>query len=128
MFERTKNVIDWFKEHLVLSRIILGVVTFFFGLIYLGVIHNYSTEITVFVSAFMSGLLPLATTKKFWKHMKRVLKIFNKEAKKSADHFAREYNKPIERRKRAYDRQTGRREANRDFNKQEKNRKVSYKI
>ncbi len=35
MFERIKKTIDWFKEHLIISRIILGVVLFFGGIIFL---------------------------------------------------------------------------------------------
>ena len=124
MLERTKKTIDWFKEHLIISRIILGVVLFFGGIIFLGVIYDYSTNVTLLVSLFMAIFFPIATTKTFWK----ALGFFGKELEKSGEEFGRRQREPVERRKRAYDRQMGRREANRDFNKQEKNRKVSYKI
>ncbi len=124
MFERTKNTIDWFKEHLIISRIIFGVVLFFGGIIFLGVIYDYSTNITLLASLFMAVFFPIATTKIFWK----ALKVSGKGLEKSGEEFGRRQREPVERRKRAYDRQMGRREANRDFNKQEKNRKVSYKL
>ena len=124
MFERTKKTIDWFTEHLIISRIIFGVVLFFGGVIFLGVIYDYSTNVTLLVSLFMAVFFPIATTKTFLK----ALGFFGKELGKSADEFGKYHRAPIERRKRAYDRQIGRRQANRDFNRQEKDRKVSYKL
>ena len=124
MFKRTKNIIDWVKEHRFISRIILFVVLFFVVVVYLGVIYDYPTNITLVASLIIAFFLTALTTKKFWKG----LRMFGKDLEKSGEEFGRHQRVPVERRKRAYDRQMGRREANRDFNKQEKNRKVSYKI
>ncbi len=124
MFERTKNTIDWVKEHRFISRIILFVGLFFVVLIFLGGVYDYSTEITLVASLFIAFFLTALTTKKFWK----ALRVFGKGLEKSGEEFGKRYQEPIERRKRAYDEQIGRKLANRDFNKQEKNRKVSYKI